>query len=101
MSCRFVQLGGRPAFFGAGSSGSSAAHCPSVRSCRLVTGYSGHEVSAQMGSLGRKLIYRRPYYLLVSDTATTIQLDIHSQTGKSGSIRIFKHCGSADVARTA
>src|SRR3954447_13910981 len=38
MSCRLLHLDGRPAFFGLGSSASSTAHCPSVRSNRLVTG---------------------------------------------------------------
>src|SRR3954447_7644570 len=38
MSCRLLHLDGRPAFFGLGSSASSKAHCPSVRSNRLVTG---------------------------------------------------------------
>src|SRR4051812_39187966 len=38
MSCRLLHLDGRPAFFGFGSSASSKAHRPSVRSNRLVTG---------------------------------------------------------------
>src|SRR5690606_40133869 len=37
MSCRLLHFGGRPAFFGRGSSGSSTAHCASLRSNRLVT----------------------------------------------------------------
>ena len=37
MSCRFVHFGGRPGFLPRGSSGSSTAHCASVRSARPVT----------------------------------------------------------------
>ena len=37
MSCRFVHFGGRPGFLPRGSSGSSTAHCASVRSARLLT----------------------------------------------------------------
>ena len=37
MSWRLVHLGGRPCLRAAGSNGSSAAHCASVRSCRFVT----------------------------------------------------------------
>jgi hypothetical protein len=37
MSCRFVHFGGRPGFRPRGSSGSSTAHCASVRSARLLT----------------------------------------------------------------
>ena len=45
MSCRFVHTGGRPGFLPAGSSGSSAAHCASVRSARLLTTKVATEVS--------------------------------------------------------
>src|SRR6266436_6615520 len=37
MSCRFVHFGGRPGRRPRGSSGSSTAHCASVRSARLLT----------------------------------------------------------------
>jgi hypothetical protein len=37
INCRLVQRDGRPGRFGAGSNGSSRAHCTSVRSNRLVT----------------------------------------------------------------
>src|SRR6266480_4833918 len=37
MSCRFARFGGRPGFLPAGSSGSSTAHCASVRSARPLT----------------------------------------------------------------
>src|SRR5436305_8656369 len=37
MSCRFVHFTGRPGFLPRGSSGSSTAHCASVRSARPLT----------------------------------------------------------------
>jgi nucleoside-diphosphate-sugar epimerase len=41
ISSRFVHVAGRPGFFPRGSSGSSAFHCASVRSKRLVTSTVG------------------------------------------------------------
>src|SRR5882757_12528 len=38
MSWRLLHFGGRPGFLPTGSSGASAAHCPSVRSPRPTTG---------------------------------------------------------------
>jgi hypothetical protein len=43
-----VHVGRRPGFLPRGSSGSSTAHCASVRSARPVTAEGGHEVSVQM-----------------------------------------------------
>ena len=41
ISCRFVHVTGRPGFLPRGSSGSSTAHCASLRSKRPVTGTVG------------------------------------------------------------
>ncbi|SCG60430.1 Transposase, Mutator family [Micromonospora halophytica] len=48
INCRLLHYDGRPGRFGAGSNGSSTAHCTSVRSNRLVTARGVLEVSGRV-----------------------------------------------------
>src|SRR5512133_2476475 len=76
ISCRLLQVGGRPDFLPVGSSGSSLAHCSLVRSPRPIRGASHGTpplLKHPLGGCGRSLAipaYPR-YELLVRSAACT------------------------------
>src|SRR3954451_17227730 len=100
MTCRLVHLGGRPLPELAGSTGSSVAHCLSVRSCRLVAATLGTRSPE-----GSRFAWSQPdlpetsTFIDHRHAGTSPQADRYQTRPRPGYLRMRRPCMPPSTAR--